>query len=409
MVIKENTMTDVKVIYSKDKNGNVIQFSAELIPSPDNVEQATIKMLAGRKGGKLTPKDRFVKEGKNLGKANATTINEQAEFELERLYRSKYEKGYCDRIEDIKEGKQSNEAKKPQGALVYWEEKHKLLRYKYVYVQPKLNGIRCLIKHVEQGVYRLTSRSAKGITDFPLIQHELDTKFKIPVGATIDCEIYLHDPIGMPFDKLKGLVLAKKNLKEERNRLQAHVYDYIIDENNIKPYEERKKDLDALFDGVDAQYVINTETIMIELTDDVEENERRLQEYHDTKVFEHYEGIMLRLPDGTYNWGHKTIVILKFKVFHDKEFKVIDIYTAENDDQKVMFKCITEDGKTFNSSVEGKTEHNYNEYYLNREKYIGKWVNIRYQAWGSNGVPYILTATYFREGQEINGEFVPDF
>lgn len=402
-------MTNVKVVYSKDKNGNVIQFSAELIKSPDNIEPATINMLAGRKGGKLTPKPRYVKVGKNLGKANATTINEQAEFELERLYRSKYEKGYCDRIEDIKDGKQSNEAKKPQGALVYWEEKKKLLGHKFVYVQPKLNGIRCLIKRMDDGDFRFTSRSAKMIVEFPLIVDELKNKFDIPVGATIDCEIYLHDPIGMPFDTLKGLVLAKKNLKIERNTLEAHVYDYILDEDNVKPYEERKSDLDSLFDGVDSKYVVNTETLVIELTDDVEENERRLQAYHDTKVLNHYEGIMLRLPNGTYNWGHKTIVILKFKVFHDKEFKVIDIYTAENDDQKVMFKCITEDGKIFNSSVEGKKDVTYNEYYLNREKYIGKWVNICYQAWSIHGVPYILTATYFREGQEVNGEFIPDY
>ena len=99
--------------------------------------------------GIISKKERFINNGKNIGKRNETTIQEQAELELHSLYQKQLDQGYVFDIERYVE------PVRPMLAHKYNDKKHLLIWnslkennkpiHDNVFASRKLNGIRCFI------------------------------------------------------------------------------------------------------------------------------------------------------------------------------------------------------------------------------------------------------------------------
>ena len=141
-------------------------------------------------------------------------------------------------------------------------------------------------------------------------------------------------------------------------------------------------------------------------------SEKDLKEFHDKWVAEGYEGLMLKDPNGLYEFGKRSNNLLKYKEMHSDEFKIKDIFIAENDPERVQIELYVD---PFNSqetfkigTLKGNKEENYSNYYLNKNNLIGKWLTINYQTLTSYGIPLFPVGIAIREGTEDNNKFIPE-
>ena len=99
-------------------------------------DKDTVYTKWGQLDGKQQTAD-FKVTPKNVGKANATTAKQQAEFEAESLFKKKQKKKYRLSIDDCQKINI-----KPMLLLKFFDRKDKVVYP--VTGQPKLNGVRCL-------------------------------------------------------------------------------------------------------------------------------------------------------------------------------------------------------------------------------------------------------------------------
>ena len=95
---------------------------------------------------------------------------------------------------------------------------------KPVYMQPKLDGVRCLI--FKDGAY---SRTGKEFMNVDHIKNDLAHMFEACPWIVLDCELYNHD-LRDNFEKIISLVRKQKPTDEDKSEarrlIQYHVYDY---------------------------------------------------------------------------------------------------------------------------------------------------------------------------------------
>ena len=182
---------------------------------------------SGIVGSDKTVINKRVCKAKNIGRTNATTAEEQALKELESKYKDRLAGEYFNTLE---------EAKKTEvvGAMLakdYFKEEHKIDWSKKVYIQPKLDGMRCLAV-VQDGKVKLLSRDYKDIllTCGSSMIHIVDALEKLELeNCILDGELYAD---GYNFqENMKMIKKARKN----SNKVHYHMYDIAMD----KPYKER--------------------------------------------------------------------------------------------------------------------------------------------------------------------------
>ena len=190
---------------------------------------------------------------------------------------------------------------------------------KPVFIQPKLDGIRCIMK--SDGCY---SRNGK---KFMNVQH-LYTKtikelFKQNPLLVLDGELYNHD-LRDNFEKIVSLVRKQKptpdDRKEARKLIQYHVYDYCMAVNNklnllesdMNRYEKRMHQLVCSdMYGKHIRYVPARGVHSLD----------KAKEIHNDFLQQGYEGSILRL-DGPYKCG-RSYDLMKFKDFSDTEATIV--------------------------------------------------------------------------------------
>ena len=158
----------------------------------------------GQVGGKIQETQDLISEGKNLGKKNETTVLEQAEFDAKSKWEGKLKDGYAQSLEDAQSGKVDSiieGGSEPMLAQSYDKHGHKIEFP--CFVQPKLDGIRCLAI-IQDGQVSLWSRSRKRITSCPHIEIELLTIFNSG-DIILDGELYNHD-LKHDFEKIISAV-----------------------------------------------------------------------------------------------------------------------------------------------------------------------------------------------------------
>ena len=111
---------------------------------------------------------------------------------------------------------------------------------KPVFIQPKLDGVRCIIQYESGGMPKAYSRTGKEWKNIDHILFNLSPWFALNPNVILDGELYNHD-LKDDFEKIISLVRKQKptdlDALESADMVQFHCYD-IIDET--KTLEERK-------------------------------------------------------------------------------------------------------------------------------------------------------------------------
>ena len=227
-----------------------------------------------------------------------------------------------------------------------------------VYIQPKLDGVRCLF--TKDGAY---SRTGKQFKNLAHIELALIPFFKKQPDVVLDGELYNHK-LKYDFEKIISLVRKQKPTADDRrdaqHLVQFHVYDY-FDGVKYDSYKTRMQQL-VTSDIYDAQI----KYVPAKLVDSY----NYARDLHVTYLSEGYEGSIIRL-DGLYKHG-RSYDLMKFKDFSDAEATIVGYELGKGkrtgtlgkflmmDDEGVQFGCPP--GKGYSYKDLSKMLLNINDY-----------------------------------------------
>ena len=187
-----------------------------------------------------------------------------------------------------------------------------------VYIQPKLDGVRCLF--TKDGAF---SRTGKQFKNLAHIELALMPFFKQQPDIVLDGELYNHK-LKRDFEKIISLVRKQKPTADDRldaqHLVQFHVYDYF---DGVK-YDSYKTRMQNLYNSdVNIYNPKVIQTVPAQLVDSY----NYARDLHATFLSEGYEGSIIRL-DGLYKHG-RSYDLMKFKDFSDTEATIIGYETGK--------------------------------------------------------------------------------
>jgi len=364
-------MKKFPTLYKKNTQGTIEQWSITVEGNRQKMK-AEVKCYFGEHEGKIQFKSYHITEGKNIGKKNETTPIEQAMLEAEAKWMKKLKSGYVESLNDAFAGKLN---KIITGGispmLAHKFEDHQDKIQFPVYVQPKLDGERCVAMKIN-GVVTLWTRSRKPITSCPhIVEQVRDILSPYSVDCFLDGELYIHEADN--FEKIMSAV-RKQNPTEESKQIEFHVYDCEILDDLASPFQLRKEFLDNLPDYF--SHVKIVEADMCYGMSSVNDN-------HNFFVKKGYEGVMIRSVDGVYE-NKRSKHLLKLKNFLDDEFEIEDVKAGK--DKSVIFVCKI--GKEyFEATMSGNKDENQ-KYLKDSSLWEGKKLTVKYQCLtGAKKVP----------------------
>lgn len=348
-----------QTLYATDKKGGIKVWSVD-------TEGAEIVVTHGRLGGKLQTK-RTLAEGKNLGKVNETTPEQQAVLESISKYTKQMDKCYRPTVEEAEQVGNLL----PMLAQNFLHHGH---RISYpCYVSPKLDGVRCLAD-VDGTEVTLNSRGGK---TYPCPEHIRAELVEISSNTGIkvfDGELYIH---GM---SLQNIVSSAKKPNKDTINLKFCVFDI---PSKLR-WEGRFSQLKSLKQHCKG----SVEVVGAILVNSKESAEILLNRY----IKDGYEGIMLRNCDGLYEYNHRSADLQKWKLMQDGEAKVLGVTLDKNGEG--VLSCISTLGAEFSCKMKGTHEERLYEEQL---KLVGKWITYNFQQLSDLGVPIFPVGLFVRD------------
>jgi len=374
-------MIFLPTLYIRDSKGSARAWAVR-------TEGARIIVSYGRVGGAVNAKVTVAKP-KNIGKANETTPEQQAMLEAQSKWTKQVQRE--DYNEDID---QSGLQLRPMLALDYLKVPHRV-KWNEAGGQPKLDGLRLTVgnRYVPNGYvpdeFEMLTRKGETYHVPHLIKpcSDLLNRVNEIAGGTclaLDGEAYIH---GMPLQNI--ISRAKKYHKGLTEELQYHMFDLVIPG---MPFRERHAIL------TEAMMSCDFDPTVLQRVDYVEyQDEAHMKLMHGKWVEMGYEGAMIRHLNSPYGIAQRSPDLFKYKEFHDDEFAIVDVW--EDNNGNAMFTVEARDGQqltcndhvvtgTYQFGCTPKRPHIIRKAMLvNREKYIGKWITVKYQDLTVDNVP----------------------
>jgi DNA ligase-1 len=344
--------------------------------------------ITGLINGTLTTSAKtIITTGKNIGKKNETNILEQAINEGTSKYKYKINMGYS--LTQTVNTEKESIIPFPMALHKYANHKNKLIYP--LYVQPKLDGLRMLVKLHNNKIIMMTRRHHI-VIGFNDIEKELFQILTNNKNIILDGELYNHN---MPLQEISGIVRNEDTIN--KNKLQFWVFDCFSLNSKIG-FHDRYKILNDII-NTDLNYIKLTETILINSEDEGDN-------YFDSKIVDKYEGSIYKSYNKPYNYSFerekRSMYYLKRKAIEDSEYKIVGFKNGNGKDINcVIFILETSDNKKFNSVPNGTYEYRkelYNDCIKNfKKKYLNKIVKVQYEDLSKNGIPLRNKMIGFRD------------
>lgn len=355
-------------LFNLDKKGNPITWS---ISYDDSSNWYT--MSSGRVGGAITTTEPTYCEGKNKGRSNATTPEQQCALEVQSRIEKQRKRGFQDTIPTEKQFEVT--------LAKEFKARKKFIKFPQ-FASAKLDGFRCYI--CAKGMF---SRTHHEILSCPHVFEELKPYFIANPNAIIDGELYSHE-LRDDFNQVASLISRTKNITKEflaktKSIIKFHAFDFA--ERNTKiPYKDRNKHT-KLNQCCHHLYPLQINNITLKYSLGVTQFEvnsfEEVEAYLDDAIENGFEGIMLRNPEMIYDEGRSSNLI-KYKRFQDSEYKIVQILDGRGNHagQAAQIICEDENGVQFSVGMgKGWDEPAKRKFFKNRALYEGKMATIIYQ------------------------------
>jgi DNA ligase-1 len=344
---------ELKTLYSRSVKGKINEFIIE-------IEGDKYRTITGFTDGIKTTSQWTLCKAKSY-----CTAEEQALKEATAIHRKKKETGSFENIKDI-----DNEIHFEPMLAHKWEDQMSKIKFP-VFSQPKLDGIRCIVK--KDGMW---SRNGKKIVSAPHIFESMKSLFDKDSSLIFDGELYA-DKFANDFNAICSLVKKTKptseDLNESRIKIQYHIYDL---PSNNDTFVKRYKELTNM-SLPKCCILVKTEQL---------DNLNDVNAYYEDYMSAGYEGQMIRLDSKYENKRSKSL--LKHKSFIDEEYIILDVEEGGGNKTGMVgsFVFKTKEGKIFNSSPKFNWEECI-KMWNDRKNLIGKTATVKYFNLTPDGVP----------------------
>jgi DNA ligase-1 len=239
-------------------------------------------------------------------------------------------------------------------------------------MQPKLDGVRCVIKLGDNNEVQAFSRTGKPWLNIAHITNSLHFFFTQNPDVILDGELYNHD-LRDNFNKIISLVRKTKPTPSDKDEaaklVQFHCYDYIETVLN-EPYSYRKRQLATSKMYSYCVFYVPTFKVL---------SDKNAKTVHAKNLANGYEGSILRL-DKPYECK-RSYNLQKFKDFHDTEALIIGYEAGKGKREGTLGKFLMQDddgnefgcppGKGFTYKMLAAIQDNIHDY-------IGKRATFTY-------------------------------
>lgn len=293
----------LSMLFSRTSTGDIQQWQIE-------IEGNKFRTHSGKVGGKIVIAKWTITEGKNIGRSNQTSPEEQALVEAQAKWQKKHDSGYRESTDDI------DDIGFTEPMLAHnWDDYGSEAVYP-LYCQPKLDGIRCIIR--ADGMW---SRKGKLFVSAPHIFETLKPLFDANPSLILDGELYCNK-FANDFDKVCSVIRKTKpdatDLAYSREVMQYWIYDMPSDPGVFSVRSENLRKLLTPYTATNMVVVLETHKVGCE---------QELTDLYEKWIDEGYEGQIIR-TDATYEFK-RTKRLLKRKEFQDREYKILDIVEGE--------------------------------------------------------------------------------
>jgi DNA ligase-1 len=365
--MSNNVSGDIKkwpTLYKTSSAGKELQWDISVEPNGLNGGKTwNIITVHGQVDGAMQTSSVEIKQGKNLGRTNATTAKEQAVSEADSKWTKQHDKKYS----EARGG--GSKTHSPMLAETYEDHIDKVVFP--CYIQPKLDGHRCIAKRHKDSVEMLT-RNGKPFLGLEHIRQEL--MLSMYEGEVWDGEVYSHKKdTGLTFQDVTSLI---KKPSTKSMLLKYYVYDRVTSHG----FEQRFTTTIQRLQQLTLNYICVVHTAVVD-------SHERVISQRDYFESIGYEGAMLRTPHGLYKEGGRSKDLLKVKAWVDAEFLVIDIISGRGKmADKGIYVCQTADGTKFNATANG--DDGFRQGLLsNKHQYIGKMLTVEFFEWTTSKKP----------------------
>jgi DNA ligase-1 len=362
------------ILYSRGENGKILTWEIE-------IDGGKYRVTAGAQGAKKVISEWTEVEQKNVGRANQTSVEEQALAEAQAKWKKKARTGY------------TQEIKKIDNCMVYVEPMtaHKLLARlkkidfkKGVLVQNKYNGHRCVAR-IEGGKVVLRTRTGKLYYCVPHIVRDLEKFFEKAPEAVLDGELF-NNELRAKLNEISSLIrkgddASTEDLAESEKLIRFYVYDgydFTDELGQESDYILRKKFIDENLPRM-CKYCLIVKTEWAYSMEDVDK-------IYFAYVADGQEGAIIRLPFSPYE-NKRSNNLLKYKPQDDSECVIIKLNDANgNWSGKAKTATVRWNGKEFDATFKGTMEQAADRW-KNQKPWINSTVTFLYNGLTGLGVP----------------------
>jgi len=240
-----------------------------------------------------------------------------------------------------------------------------------VFMQPKLDGVRCIIQLNDNGEVHAYSRTGKPWLNIDHILSDLKPSFDLNPDMILDGELYNHS-LRNNFEKIISLVRKQKPTASDRvescDLVQFHCYDYA---NTSEDYSSRMNNLvNSDFYSYCVHYV--PAYLVYSYVDALFLHKNKF-------LANDYEGSILRL-DQPYQ-RKRSYALQKFKDFHDTEATIVGYVAGKGKRTGTLGKFLMQDADGIKFGCPPGKGYNYAmlaDILNNIDDYIGQTATFTY-------------------------------
>lgn len=248
------------------------------------------------------------------------------------------------------------------------------------YVQPKLDGVRC-IKELGSTFF---SRTEKPIISVPNVLKSVRNFFD---GWSLDGELYIP---GKKFEEINSIVSRKVNLTDD-----SEIEYWIFDQMHMNGFETRwnsflRRTRECTNISTSIRFKI-CPTHIVHNTEDI-------TFFFQKWIKEGFEGLIYRNKDASYEFDKRSNALLKLKPWFDLEAEIVDFDRGKGRLQSTLgaLVCKMDNGKVFRVGS-GLNDQTREDIWTMPQFYINKFITVKYQELTKYGVPRFPTFLMFRE------------
>ena len=272
----------------------------------------------------------------------------------------------------------------------------RIVEHQQVYVEPKLDGIRCFAI-VENGEAMLFARSGKLISNFD------DTIGSALVALGDGC--YDGELMGEDFISLMRQAYRKENIESEGTYLA--LFDFLSlkewkTNKTIMSTASRYQELSRKIEtnkvmGTDSAYILLVQRYIVNADYD------SIMKLHDTFVTKGYEGAMVKTIDSPYHFG-RSYDIMKVKKFHDADLLIEAIEEGSGRLSGKMGAVMVDYHGVKVMVGSGFSDEERTQVWNDKDSFIGRMIEVRYQEVTPDGSLRFPTFVCFRSDRQESKE-----